>query len=169
MGICLSCLNRDLDRDFSDEDEQSQLLYEDPPAATNYGSFGHRNSKSICANQAEAQRANKALTKVVTNASNHLVDIFAMVPQEIAQSTTTALFSIPNDHPKFYKSFMAKLSVNYPSELPELDSSNSPVAGFDGWELDRESLEKPTGHPRIVSDGIGPFLSNFKDPASGKE
>ncbi|POS85665.1 hypothetical protein EPUL_002375, partial [Erysiphe pulchra] len=169
MGICLSCLDRDLDRDFSDEDEQSQLLYDDPPAATNYGSFGHRNSKSIYANQAEAQRANKALTKVVTNASNHLVDIFAMVPQEVAQSTTTALFSIQNDHSKSYKNIMTKLSANYPSELSEPESSGSLVAGFDEWELDGESLEKSTIHPRIVSDGIGPFLGDFRDPASGKE
>lgn len=169
MGICLSCLNRDLDRDFSDEDEQSQLLYDDPPAATNYGCFGQQNSKSIYANQAEAQRANKALTKVVTNASNHLVDIFAMVPQDIAQSTTTALFSIRNDHSKLYKNTMIKLSANYPIDLPEPESSNSPVAGFDGWELERESLEKSTSHARIVSDGIGPFLGDFKDPASGKE
>ncbi|KAI6249427.1 hypothetical protein HI914_03032 [Erysiphe necator] len=92
-----------------------------------------------------------------------------MVPQEIATSSTTALFSIQNNHPQFYKNIVTKLSANYVNELPEQESSDDIEPRYDGWVLPKENPEKLTRYPRIVSDGIGPFLGKFKDPASAKD
>ncbi|TQS34966.1 hypothetical protein Golomagni_04630 [Golovinomyces magnicellulatus] len=167
MGICFSCLIGDPDRDFPDDDEQSRLLFEDSLDAQ-YGTFSGHDPRSIYADPVEAQRANEALMKVVTKTSDHLVDIFAVIPQNTA-SSPAASFPYQDSCPQQYEDIIAKISFDDRGEVPLENSSLNPLPLFDVWTTDEENHQKFKSHHSIKSEGVGPFLGEFEDPTLATE
>ncbi|KAH7346180.1 late endosomal/lysosomal adaptor and MAPK and MTOR activator-domain-containing protein [Rhexocercosporidium sp. MPI-PUGE-AT-0058] len=170
MGVCSSCLGRERDHELSDEDEQSRLLFDDPHA-NHYGSFGENNTGAILADPQEVQRENEALQKIVTLTSNHLVDIFAMVPQNaIAQATsptaTNTLFPAQDARLVRYQDVLSKISPSDPScKTNQHPIDHTPIAS-DGWISDDEDVEEMKGHTPVKSEGIGALLGGFADADS---
>ncbi|KAI9048815.1 hypothetical protein LZ554_007646 [Drepanopeziza brunnea f. sp. 'monogermtubi'] len=166
MGVCSSCLGRNRDRDVSDEDEQTRLLFDDAHA-NHYGSFGDHNPGAIQADPQEVQRETEALQKVVTMTSNHLVDIFAMIPQNahlpsVPPSRTTAY---PAQDARYtrYRDVLAKISATDASgKHSQLPTDLTPIVS-DGWLSDDEEGEESKGYTPVKSDGIGRLLGGFAD------
>jgi hypothetical protein len=169
MGVCSSCLGRERDRDLSDEDEQSRLLFDDPHAI-HYGSFADQNAASNQADPQEVQREEAALQKVVMQTSNHLVDIFAMVPQAIPPSSTTAY---PTHDARLlqYQDVLTKMSVSDPSSKANQFPINGTPNVSDGWISDEDDLEEASSYKPVTvkSEGIGPLLGGFADAESAME
>ncbi|KAH6714255.1 late endosomal/lysosomal adaptor and MAPK and MTOR activator-domain-containing protein [Leptodontidium sp. MPI-SDFR-AT-0119] len=170
MGVCSSCLGRDRDHDLSDEDEQSRLLFDDPHA-NHYGSFGENNAGAIQTDPQEVQRENEALQKIVTLTSNHLVDIFAMVPQNAippaaSPTATSTLFPAQDARLVRYQDVLAKISASDPSsKTNQYPTDHTPIAS-DGWASDDEDVEEMKGHTPVKSEGIGALLGGFADADS---
>jgi len=164
MGACSSCLGRDQNRDLSDEDEQSRLLFDDPHG-NHYGSFGDQNAGIVEADPQEVQRETEALQKVVTQTSNHLVDIFAMVPQGVPPPSST-MFPAQDARLLHYQDVLAKMSTNeLPMKPNQALNENTPTAS-DGWISDDDDVEEMKTYKPVKSEGIGPLLGGFADADS---
>jgi len=161
MGICSSCLGLDRKRGISDEDESSRLLFDDPHA-NQYGSFGDQHAGLILADPQEVQRETEALQKVVMQTSNHLVDIFAMIPQNI-QRTPTTIFSGQDARLLRYQDVLAKMSTSNPSENHPAESLPN---ASDGWLSEEEDMEEIKNRSVVKSDEVGPLLGGFADAES---
>jgi len=159
MGICSSCLGRD--RSSSHEDENSRLLFDDPHAV-NYSSFGDQ----VAASQADpqdVQREAEALQKIVAQTSNHLVDIFAMVPQSLQRSPATT-FSGQDTRLLQYQDVLARLPADAVSDANE-DLSAHSVQGAIDWPSDEEEDDdEDLKRLKIVKPPqIGPLLGGFAE------
>ncbi|KAH8587143.1 late endosomal/lysosomal adaptor and MAPK and MTOR activator-domain-containing protein [Bisporella sp. PMI_857] len=161
MGVCSSCLSGARDQDSLDEDEQSRLLFDDPHA-TQYGSFENNHTGVIQADPQEVQRETEALQKVVAQTSNHLVDIFAMVPQNMPP-TPVAAFPAQDARISRYQDVLAKLSANgLTHSAPHLSVDNTPPIS-DGWISEEDDVEEAKGHGLVKSEDVGPLLGGFAD------
>jgi len=161
MGICSSCLGFNKDRDLSDDDENSRLLFDDPHA-NHYGSFGDQNTGIIPADPQELQRENEALQKVVAQTSNHLVDIFAMVPQTVP-SVPTTVFPAQDARLLRYQDVLAKMSTKGLSSKTTHASTESIPNTSDGWISDEDELGEGLGRTSVKSENVGPLLGGFAD------
>jgi len=168
MGICASCLGRrDKDRDLSDEDESSRLIFDDPHGH-HYGSFGDQHVGVAQADPQEVQREIEALQKVVAQTSNHLVDIFALVPQNGAP-TPAAGFPAQDAKILQYQDVLAKMSTQDQSNRTRLASADNTPIVSDGWISEEEDMEEMKRHTPVKSEGIGPLLGGFADAESTAE
>ncbi|KAH8816018.1 late endosomal/lysosomal adaptor and MAPK and MTOR activator-domain-containing protein [Xylogone sp. PMI_703] len=161
MGIVSSCLGSQNKSDDIDEDESSRLLYGDNQSHQ-YGSFGDQNVGIVQADPQEVQRETEALQKVVAQTSNHLVDIFAMVPQNAYRGPPTIY---PDQDPRLlkYQDVLAKLySQHQPSPEIQLTSDN-PQKVDDGWMSEEDETTESSSYKRVKSDDIGPLLGGFAD------
>ncbi|CZS96941.1 hypothetical protein WAI453_010258 [Rhynchosporium graminicola] len=170
MGACSSCLGRDADLELSDEDEQSRLLFDDPHA-NHYGSFGEVNTGVAQADPQEVQRENEALQKIVTLTSNHLVDIFAMVPQSPmppAGSPTATSTTFPGQDSRLvrYQDVLGKISAMGPLMTTYQYPIDQTPTASDGWLSDDDEVEEMKGHTPVKSDSIGALLGGFADADS---
>jgi len=161
MGICSSCLGLNQDRDVTDEDENSRLLFDDVHA-NQYGSFGDPNTGTIQADPQELQRENEALQKVVAQTSNHLVDIFAMVPQTTPPVPTTA-FQPQDARLLRYQDVLSKMSLKGLSNKANQTSADGPSNFSDDWMSDEDEVEESKGPRAIKSESVGPLLGGFVD------
>ncbi|ESZ91964.1 hypothetical protein SBOR_7654 [Sclerotinia borealis F-4128] len=168
MGNCSSCLGLERNRDLSDEDESQRLLFDDAP---HYGSFGDQDPNTIQADQ-EVQRETEALQKVVAQTSNHLVDIFAMVPQNIPRAPVT-MFTGQNARLLRYQDVVAKM----PTLVESSNTKQTPVGAThpmsDGWTSDDEDVEEMQKEMQkykpVKSEDVGPLLGGFADAESAME
>ncbi|KAG0651793.1 hypothetical protein D0Z07_1960 [Hyphodiscus hymeniophilus] len=176
MGICASCLGLDRDRELSSEDENSRLLFDDPHAS-HYGSFGDQGAGTIQADPQEVQRETDALQKVVAQTSNtrtlvpeltpvysHLVDIFAMVPQNVMPAPN-AIFPAHDARLLRYRDVLAKMSTNEQSRGPLLSSESTPNTS-DGWISEEEGLDEPKRYKPVRLENVGPLLGGFAEAES---
>ncbi|KAF8850721.1 hypothetical protein BDZ45DRAFT_185286 [Acephala macrosclerotiorum] len=168
MGVCSSCIGHDRDRDLSDEDEQSRLLFDDPHA-NHYGSFGDHSAGAIQADPREFQRETEALQKVVMQTSNHLVDIFAMVPQNNIPPSATTTFPVQEARLLRYQDVLAKISTSDMAMKPNQPLAENTPAPSEGWISDEEDLDGMQSHKPVKSDGIGPLLGGFADAETSME
>lgn len=168
MGVCSSCIGHDRDRDLSDEDEQSRLLFDDPHT-NHYGSFGDHSAGAIQADPQEVQRETEALQKVVMQTSNHLVDIFAMVPQNNVTPSATTTFPIQDARLLRYQDVLAKISTSDTATKSNQYLAENTPAPSEGWISDEEDLEDMPSHMPVKSEGIGPLLGGFADAATSME
>jgi len=162
MGICSSCLGRDR---ASDEDDSSRLLFDDPHAI-NYGSFGEQNPGIPQADPQDTQRESEALQTIVAQTSNHLVDIFAMVSQNLQRSPATN-YSGQEARLAQYQDVMSKLSSE---DLYENFSEPAIVSSRQDadWPSDDEDDEETSPKsPRITKPDVGPLLGGFADMERG--
>ncbi|PBP20198.1 hypothetical protein BUE80_DR009086 [Diplocarpon rosae] len=172
MGACASCLGRERGDEFSDEDEHSRLLLDDPHAH-HYGSFGEHHPGLTQADPQEVQRETEALQKVVAMTSNHLVDIFALVPQHAYPATAspaaTTAFPAPDARLVRYQEVLANISAADASSKPHQVPPDQTLMASDGWmsEEDEEG-DEGKGHTPVKSEGIGPLLGGFADADSVK-
>lgn len=166
MGVCASCLGLDRNREGSEEDEQSRLLFEESHA-NNYGSFGEQNTGIIQADPQEVQRETEALQKVVTQTSNHLVDIFAMVPQNAPRAAGT-IFVGQDRRLLRYQDIISKMSAHAPTEASPIFSEGN-AAGSDGWISEDDDLDEAKSFGPVKTDDIGPLLGGFADAESAME
>jgi len=105
------------------------------------------------------------LQKVVTQTSNHLVDIFAMVPHAVPPPSST-MFPAQDARLLHYQDVLAKMSTNELSTKPnQLPTENTPNAS-DGWISDDEDVEEMKTYKPVKSEGIGPLLGGFADADS---
>ncbi|KAH8760329.1 late endosomal/lysosomal adaptor and MAPK and MTOR activator-domain-containing protein [Hyaloscypha finlandica] len=161
MGACSSCLGRDQSRDLSDEDEQSRLLFDDPHG-NHYGSFGDQNAGIVQADPQEVQRETEALQKVVMQTSNHLVDIFAMVPQAAPPPSST-VFPAQDARLLHYQDVLAKMSTNEAPTRPNQFPAENTQDASDGWLSEDDEVEEMKTCTPVKSEGIGPLLGGFAD------
>lgn len=160
MGICSSCLGLNRGRDLASEDENSRLLFDDAHAH-HYGSFGEQGACIIQADPQEVQRETEALQKVVAQTSNHLVDIFAMVPQSVPPAPNT-VFSAQDARLLRYQDVLAKMPTNDQSKaLPPAAESTPNIS--DGWISEEEGAGEPKSDEPVKSDNVGPLLGGFAD------
>ncbi|KAH6679322.1 late endosomal/lysosomal adaptor and MAPK and MTOR activator-domain-containing protein [Halenospora varia] len=165
MGVCSSCLGRNGDRDLSDEDENSRLLFDDPHGH-HYGSFNDQHA-IVPADPQEVQRETEALQKVVAQTSNHLVDIFAMVPQN-GPPAASSLFPAQDAKLLRYQDVLAKMSTHDQSIPTQVSADNTPNVS-DGWLSEEDEVEEMKRTTPVKSDGIGPLLGGFADAESAME
>ncbi|CAD6446910.1 5e9f37c6-c6d1-4496-9dd5-282302e1138e [Sclerotinia trifoliorum] len=167
MGNCSSCLGLDRDRDSSDEGEDQRLLFDDAHPH-HYGSFGDQNSNIIQADPLEVQRETEALQKVVTQTSNHLVDIFALVPPDASLSPVT-MYNGQDARLLRYQEVLAKM----PSQDKSSNTKQTPVEGThpvsDGWISDDEDVEEMKRYKPVKSEDVGPLLGGFADAEPAME
>jgi len=116
----------------------------------------------IQADPQELQRENEALQKVVAQTSNHLVDIFAMVPQS-ASSVPTAAFPAQDARLLRYQDVLTKMSAKGLSNKSDLLSTESTPNISDGWISEEDELEEAKGRTPVKSDNVGPLLGGFAD------
>ncbi|KFY13007.1 hypothetical protein V492_03545 [Pseudogymnoascus sp. VKM F-4246] len=161
MGICSSCLGRDRG---SEEDESSGLIFDDP-LSNNYGSFTDQNVVTTQADPQDVQRESEALQNIVSETSNHLVDIFATVPQSQQRPPATTYATQP---PRLvsYGDLLGKSPFTNPYE----NISRPPTA--DGkqdadWLSDDEDDEISGKSPGLVKPDVGPLLGGFEDMERG--
>ncbi|TVY87864.1 hypothetical protein LAWI1_G007151 [Lachnellula willkommii] len=167
MGVCSSCLGRDGDRDLSDEDESSRLLFDDPHG-NHYGSFGDQHAGVTQADPQEVQRETEALQKVVAQTSNHLVDIFALVPQN-GTPAPPAVFPAQDAKLLRYQNVLANMSTQDQSnQTKRASADNTPIVS-DGWTSEDDDMEETKRHTPVKSEGIGPLLGGFADAESAME
>ncbi|CAG8953609.1 hypothetical protein HYFRA_00010068 [Hymenoscyphus fraxineus] len=169
MGICSSCLGRGRERDqeIADEDESSRLLFDDPHGH-HYGSFADQHTGTTQADPQEVQRETEALQKVVAQTSNHLVDIFAMVPPN-GQTAASSIFPAQNAKILRYQDLLAKMSSDDQSiRAKPLSAENTPNVS-DGWLSEEDDLEEMKSYRPVKSDGIGPLLGGFENAESAME
>jgi len=164
MGICASCLGLDRDREGSEEDEQSRLLFDDPHS-NQYGSFGEQNTGLIHADPQEVQRETEALQKVVMQTSNHLVDIFAMIPQNTPR-VPDAVFGGQDTRLLRYQDVLAKISTHAQSEDQHQLSAGGNANVSDGWVSEDEDVEDVKFYGHVKSEDVGPLLGGFADAES---
>ncbi|PBP18058.1 hypothetical protein BUE80_DR011064 [Diplocarpon rosae] len=171
MGACSSCLGRDRGYEFSDEDEQSRLLFDDPHA-NHYGSFGDHHPGVTQADPQEVQRETEALQKVVTMTSNHLVDVFALVPQNAypATASTSATTGFPAQDARLvrYQEVLAKISASDAPSKPNQFPTDPTLIASNGWMSEDDEVDEVKGHTPVKSEGIGPLLGGFADADSVK-
>ncbi|TAQ83884.1 hypothetical protein B7494_g7794 [Chlorociboria aeruginascens] len=163
MGICSSCLGRDRNRDVPNEDENTRLLFDDAHA-NQYGSFGEGNPGNIQADPQEVQRETEALQKVVAQTSNHLVDIFAMVPQTGPRVPSTN-FSGHDARLLRYRDVLAKMSTQEDGTTKQRSIQSTPNAS-DGWVSEEEDAEEVKNFKPVKSEDVGPLLGGFADAES---
>jgi len=158
MGICSSCLGRN--RDPSDEDDNSRLLFEDSQAI-NYGSFGDHNPSALQTDPQDVQRETEALQKIVAQTSNHLVDIFAMLPQNLQRSPTTT-YSGQDARLLQYQNVLAKVSTE---DLSKTTGNLSAGGQQDAteWASDDEVDDAMQNYRVVRSRDMGPLLGGFAD------
>jgi len=161
MGACASCLGFDRNRDVPDEDESSRLLFDDPQA-NHYGSFGDQGAGIVQADPQELQRETEALQKVVRQTSNHLVDIFAMVPQNVPRAQST-IFTGQDARLLRYQDLLAKMSAHERSTATKRLSAESASNISDGWVSEEEDTGEIKDSKAIKSEDIGPLLGGFAD------
>ncbi|KAL3421807.1 hypothetical protein PVAG01_05963 [Phlyctema vagabunda] len=165
MGICASCLGLDRNREVFEEDEQARLIFEESHA-NNYGSFGEQNSGVIQADPQEVQRENEALQKVVMQTSDHLVDIFAMVPQNAPRASGTT-FTGQDTRLLRYQDILAKMPTHAPVEAsPHFSGGSNPS---DGWLSEDEELDEAKSYGPVKSEDVGRLLGGFEDAESAME
>ncbi|KAL2059777.1 hypothetical protein VTL71DRAFT_10161 [Oculimacula yallundae] len=170
MGVCLSCLGREGDHELSDEDEQSRLLFDDPHT-NHYGSFGDSHTGVIQADPQELQRENEALQKIVTLTSNHLVDIFAMVPQNVmpppaSPTATSTTFPSQDSRLVQYQNVLGRTSATGSLSKSNQYPTDHMAVTSDGWLSDDDEVEETKWHTPVKSDGIGALLGGFADADS---
>ncbi|KAI9640579.1 hypothetical protein NHQ30_010878 [Ciborinia camelliae] len=167
MGNCSSCLGLERDRDLSDEDESQRLLFDDAHP-NHYGSFGDQNPNTIQADPQEIQRETEALQKVVAQTSNHLVDIFAMIPPNVPRAPVT-MFTGQDARLLRYQDVLAKM----PTQVESSNTKQTPVEGThpisDGWISDDEDVEEMKKYKPVKSEDVGPLLGGFADAESAME
>jgi len=154
MGVCASCLGRD--REPNDDSESSRLLFDDPQSL-NYGGFGDQITNAIQADPQDVQRETEALNKIVAQTSNHLVDIFALVPQNVQRSPSA--FSGQDARLLQYRDAIARLSSSG-NEMPDRDKI-SPEAM--DWPSDEEDEDTLDNYKVVKIDGTGRLLGGFSD------
>ncbi|KFY82270.1 hypothetical protein V500_10673 [Pseudogymnoascus sp. VKM F-4518 (FW-2643)] len=157
MGICASCLGRDRG---SEEDDTTGLIFDDP-LANNYGSFTDQNVASTQADPQDVQRESEALQNIVAETSNHLVDIFATVPQTQQRPPATTYASQPATFVTY-----ADLLGKPPMDEPYVDNSRPPTADDKqdaDWLSDDEDDEVSGKSPGLSKPNVGPLLGGFAD------
>ncbi|TEY43466.1 hypothetical protein BOTCAL_0370g00160 [Botryotinia calthae] len=168
MGNCSSCLGLERNQDSSDEGEDQRLLFENDAHSHHYGSFGNQDSNAIQADPQEVQRETEALQKVVAQTSNHLVDIFAMVPQNVPRAPVT-MYNGQDARLLRYQEVLAKI----PSQDGSSNTKQTPVEGThpisDGWASDDEDVEEMKKYKPVKSEDVGPLLGGFADAESTME
>lgn len=166
MGACSSCLGRDRDREITDEDESTRLLFDDPHGA-HYGSFGDQGNGLVQADPQEVQRETEALQKVVVQTSSHLVDIFALVSQNNAP---TPLSILPAHDARFlrYQGVLAKMTTHGQSS-PTRQTQEDASGASEGWMSGEDDTEEMKSCKPVKSDGIGRLLGGFADADSAIE
>jgi len=159
MGVCASCLGRESEQ--IEDDESSRLLLDDPHAL-HYGGFGDQNPSAIQADPQDVQRESEALQKIVAQTSNHLVDIFAMVPQNVQRSPASA-FSGQDARLLQYRDVLAKLASGDDEDTSRQGGATLP--GTVDWPSDEEDEDALEGY-RVVKTEGGPLLGGFADVES---
>jgi hypothetical protein len=100
--------------------------------------------------------------------TSHLVDIFAMVPQN-GQPLASSAFPAPDAKALHYQDVLAKMSTNDQSiRAKPLSAENTPNVS-DGWLSDEDEVEELKNYKSVKSDGIGPLLGGFADADSAME
>ncbi|CCU75401.1 hypothetical protein BGHDH14_bgh01205 [Blumeria hordei DH14] len=162
MGICFSCLGYVRDEDFPEENDHSQLLYNGTHGQL-YGSFGDISSDSLYEDPIEVQRANEALQNIVSQTSEHLVDIFAITPQDLPLSIPTIHFPAREAQLSQFRNIISKLPLEEPSNGSYNNVVNSQPCSYDAWMSDEENDEKSENYPTVKLKGIGSLLGRFAD------
>jgi len=161
MGACSSCLGLNRRRVSTDEDDASRLLFDDPHS-NQYGTFGDQNQGVVQADPQEVQRENEALQKVVAQTSNHLVDIFAMVPQNV-QRAPSVVFSGQDARLLHYQDVLAKVSSSKVPDAENGSTSNSPGHDDADWLSEGEDDEGSANLAVVKTAEVGPLLGGFAD------
>ncbi|KAM3077775.1 hypothetical protein ACMFMG_007096 [Clarireedia jacksonii] len=168
MGNCSSCLGLDRGRDLSDEDENTRLLFDDAHP-NHYGGFGDPNSGIVQADPQEVQRETEALQKVVAQTSNHLVDIFAMVPHNLPRAPSSTMFTGQDARLLRYQDVLAKMTTQDESNITKQPPVECTHPISDGWISDDEDVEEMKKHKPVKSEDVGPLLGGFADAESTME
>ncbi|KAL6853193.1 hypothetical protein J3F83DRAFT_512582 [Trichoderma novae-zelandiae] len=160
MGLCQSCLGR-RQKDVYDETEENRLLYDDGNGMQ-YGSFGD-GALNGEGDNAEAQRENEALQRVVAKTSNNMVDIFEIAPQDsTGRKSTTTLFAYAGQGARVarYHHLVSKLS----------SQEDSPPAGIKvDWLADEDASETHGNRPaslRTLEEDDAALVGTFADAAA---
>jgi len=159
MGICSSCLGRDRRDGSSEEDEGSRLLFDDPHA-TQYGTFGDQTAGVVPEDPQDVQRETEALQKIVALTSSHLVDIFAMAPQNSQRGPSTT-YTGQDARLLRFQDVLAKMSTEPDSTEEQPTGSVSPEG--DGWIVNGEETDASNDFKVVKSTEIGPLLGGFAD------
>jgi len=102
------------------------------------------------------------LQKVVTQTSNHLVDIFAMVPQNVLPTTTTT-FPAQDARLLRYQDVLAKMSAHDESGKTKQLPAENTLNISDGWISENDDIEEIKGSRAVKLEDVGPLLGGFAD------
>jgi len=158
MGVCSSCLSRR--RKPSTDDADSRLLFDDPHSV-NYGSFGDQHPSTLHADPQDVQRESEALQRIVAQTSSHLVDIFAMVPQNVQRSPST--FSGKDTRLSQYQTVLANLPSSNQTVPSSDTSTDNTLQDAMEWPSDDEDVEVMNGFKVNKPEKSGPLLGGFTD------
>lgn len=102
---------------------------------------------------------------ILTKPNSHLVDIFAMIPQNVQHSPITT-YSGQEARLTQYQEVISKLSSD---NLYEEFSQPTPCNGAQDpdWLSDDEEDEISGKSPRITKPDVGPLLGGFADMERG--
>lgn len=95
--------------------------------------------------------------------TSHLVDIFAMVPQNLPPPASTAVFPAQDARFLRYQDVLARVSAPDASSKANQYHAESIPNPEDGWASDEEDMEESKIHSPVKSDGIGSLLGGFAD------
>lgn len=93
---------------------------------------------------------------------SHLVDIFAMVPQNLPPPTSTTDFSADTRLLR-YQDVLAKMSASTASSTANQQASDAMPNVSDGWASDDDEDEVKDSFTPVKSKGVGPLLGGFAD------
>lgn len=170
MGICASCLGRRRLDDYDNpQNDEAQRLFGDSDEFQ-YGSFEQQQGQQQAAQEdpEEERRENDALTKVVERTSQHMVDIYDIVPSTvpapIQASSPDSLDSARAQVPHAY----AAQDTRYHRLLSKLSSSDAldTVAKVDWGTQDDDTIEMQQGVVPIKLEGGEDLVGNFADAAA---
>ncbi|KAI9818849.1 MAG: hypothetical protein M1827_007670 [Pycnora praestabilis] len=157
MGVCSSCLGLDRRRGHTDQSETSRLLYDDPHQ-NQYGSLNRDASHG--ANQQDPrdiERERKALESIIEQASDNLIDIFALKVQQAFPAAANS----KHDHYErlLAKSVSLESMTNSKKSARDLNGNNDQVALDRVQDMDEEAVDRW----KIVHNGdfeelIGVFI-----------
>jgi len=100
---------------------------------------------------------------------SHLVDIFAMVPQNLPPPASTVIFPAHDTRLLRYQDVLSKISVSPPSSKSNQYAAESAPNVSDGWISDEDEVEEMKSYTPVKSEGLGPLLGGFADAESATE
>jgi len=122
-----------------------------------YGGFGEQNN-NLSADPQDVQRENEALQKVVAHTSDHLVDIFAMVPQNPQRTLPTPAFAGHDARILQYQDVLAKISKADSLDTPDGNALDDP----EDWLSDHDD-EEALRSVRVVTPSSTRLQGGFAD------